>query len=99
MQKQLYVIEYESAHWCGGQSHCVAWANSDHEAEDEAASFMESHMRELFSDGHEDEDFDGDGDPAYSVIRVELLAGSEDEEFYNMPDQRSNFYPCVNSEN
>lgn len=96
MQKQLYIIEYESAHWCGGASHCVVWATSEDEARDIADPFMDEMMRELFSSEHEDEP-EVDEDPAHSVNSVELLEGSEYEEYYADEQQRRNFYPCVNT--
>ncbi len=94
MEKQLYVIEYESSQWCGGQSYCVAWAVSEDDAENEASIWMEESMRELFSSEYDEEDND---DCAYTVNSVELMAGSDNEQYYNMPDQRAAFYPCVNS--
>ncbi len=94
-EKQLYVIEYESTQWCGGQSYCVAWATSEDEAEDLSEWHREDTMRELFSGEYEDEP-ELEGDPASTVNSCELLVGSEYEEFYNDPQQRDNFYPCVN---
>lgn len=41
MQKQLWVIDYECAHWCGGQSHCLVWAEDEDVARDEADVFMD----------------------------------------------------------
>jgi hypothetical protein len=102
MKKQLYVIEYESSQWCGGMLHCVAWAESEDDAENEASLWMEESQRELFSDEYDDREYshngcDDDGECAYTVNSVQLMAGSEFEEYYNMPDQRAAFYPCVNA--
>ncbi len=91
--KQLYVIDYENAHWCGGQLHCVVWAESEYEAEELASYFMFETQYELFSSEYEEEASD---ECVYTVNSVELLEGSEHEVYYNDPIQRKNFYPCVN---
>ncbi len=96
--KQLYIIEYDSMHWCGGNLHCVAWADSEDDAQDKAHIHMEEAQRELFADEFADEDEDFDNECAYSVVSTELLEGSEFEEYYADPVQRLNFYPCVNPE-
>lgn len=97
MEKQLYVIEYESSQWCGGGLYCVAWATSEEEAVLEADVWMEESERELFSDEYADDEGCNDEECAYTVNSVQLMAGSEFEEYYNMPDQRAEFYPCVNA--
>lgn len=97
--KQLFIIDYESAHWCGGQSHCVAWATNDGDATEAASEFMEEHMRELFSDELADDRVEGgdaDEDVQYAVMNVQPLLGSGYEEYYADEVQRVNFYPCVN---
>lgn len=98
--KQLYIIEYESAHWCGGVSHCVAWAESEEEAQDAAEEHMETEMRELFSDQIEEEIEENgeefDSEPMSTVNWVKPLVGSDHEEYYADENQRNNFYPCVN---
>ena len=93
--KQLYIIQYQSAHWCGGVSHCVAWAENEDHATDLAEWHMEDEMRDLFANEYDDEP-DKDDEPAYSVDSVGLLSGSEYEEWYSDPGQRIAFYPCVN---
>ena len=95
MQKQLYIIEYESARWCGGASHCVVWAISEDEAALDADAFMEESMLELFSD--EDSDEEETGDVAHVVNWVKLMQGSGFEEYYADEQQRRHFYPCVNA--
>ncbi len=96
--KQLYVIEYENAHWCGGQLHCVVWADSEDQAQDIAGYFMDETQYDLFSDHYED-DPDADDGGCYSTVNsVELLEDSDIKEFYADPEQRAAFYPCVNEE-
>ena len=91
-----YIIAYESAHWCGGQSYCVVEAFDEMNAEDIADSFMDESMRELFMGEHADEPED-DEDPAYSVNSVEEFDENHDLwKFYIDPIQQANFYPHVN---
>lgn len=91
--KQLYILDYENSVWCGGQLHCVAWAYNEDDAEGKASEHMEQEQRELFS---EEYDMGDDSEPAYVVNTIQLLEGSEFEEYYADPVQRLNFYPCVN---
>ena len=95
--KQLYVINYQNPHWCGGQSSCVAWAENPDQAVTAANDHMEEDMRELFSQEYEEES-KFEEESAYTVDSVDLLVGSRFEEWYNDGDQRNAFYPCVNPE-
>jgi hypothetical protein len=94
MEKQLYIIEYENSHYCGGGLHCLVWAESENDAEESASSWMEECQYELFSDEYED--YDIDDECPYSVTSCELLETSEFKQYVAMPDQGS-FYPVVNS--
>ncbi len=100
--KQLYIIEYDSMHWCGGTSHCVAWADSEDEAVEVASMHMEDYMFDLFADEIADQEYThGTGiseEQQHNVVFCKLLEGSEFEEYYADPVQRLNFYPCVNPE-
>jgi hypothetical protein len=100
MQKKLYIIEYESAHWCGGVSHCLVYAETENQAEELADEHMEESMRELFSDEYADDRADGgdlESDVTHTVKWVREL--TENDEFYEWvqdPDQQAAFYPYVN---
>lgn len=99
--KQLYIIDYENAHWCGGQLNCLAWAKSPEEAVIIAEGHMEDAQRELFSDEFgdvEDDEDAGDYDDvaAFTVNSVEIMdCNHEDWKFFMDPTQ-SQFYPIVN---
>lgn len=102
MQKQLYIIEYESAHWCGGESHCVTWAHNPEEAVENAESHMDQEMRELFSDEYRDEygnELEDDwvlDECAFIVNSVEVLDKANSHwEYYQDLKQRAAFYPEV----
>ena len=95
MNKQLYIIDYESSQWCGGQSHCVVWATDVDDAVIQASDHMEDEMRELFSDEYEDEDIDPDMESAVAVNSVEILdEKNEHWEFFNHATQ-AQFYPVI----
>ena len=94
--KQLYIIQYQSAHWCGGIATCVVWANSEKEATDKAECHMEDEMHELFADEIEEEDLAHE--PQAVVDHVQCLVGHNLEEYYNDENHCLNFYPCVNPE-
>jgi len=101
MTKQMYLINYDCAHWCGGDSHCVVWAEDAVEAELEAGLFMEEHMRELFQDEYneyyDDDSETGiyDNESAVSVISVELFNETHEQwKFFQDPSQ-AEFYPVI----
>lgn len=101
MIKKQYIIDYENAHWCGGQSHVVVWAESADDAVIIASDHMEDEMRELFHTEYAEqaeeyeEECPYEDESAVAINSVELL-NSENEhwEFYNKPSQ-SQFYPVV----
>ena len=102
MQKQLYIIEYDSAHWCGGESHCVTWAESPDQAVLQAERHMDETMRELFADEYADcydeNTCEGyyDEEAAFAVISVEVLDERNPHwDYYQDPEQRVAFYPEV----
>lgn len=102
MTKQMYIIEYNSAHWCGASHQCVVWAKSAEQAEDLAGLFMEEHLRELYSDEYnvdydEDEGLYGeyDDESAYQVVSVEPFGPAHDcWEYFQDPTQ-AEFYPQI----
>lgn len=89
--KQIYIITYENANWCGGELHCLVEAISVDDAEMLAADYMDTVQRELFSD----EDDENQEDITYTVNKTEILADSEFEKYASDPTQQS-FYPKVN---
>lgn len=89
-----YLITYECAHWCGGESQVVVNAESELEAEDKAAEHMDSEMYELFSNEYGDES-DLQNEQAYSVISVEEFDSTHEYwKFYKDPSQ-SQFFPEI----
>jgi hypothetical protein len=100
MQKKLYIIEYEGAHWCGGVSHCLVYAENGDQAQELADYFMDESMRELFGTEYEEDRADGgdlDSECAYVMNWCREL--TEDDEFYQWvqdPDQQAAFYPYIN---
>lgn len=92
--EKLWLITYESAHWCGASdTKCVVRAASAEEAEDKASDHMTSEMLELFSDEYDEED--SIEECVYSVVSVEEFDASHSEwKWYTDPTQ-SQFYPEV----
>jgi hypothetical protein len=104
MKKQLYIIDYENAHWCGGQSNVVVWAESKDDAVCKASNFMEENMRDLFMDhymeegnSHDDES-SYDDESAVSINSVEDFGPGHDEWKFFMDPSQSSFYPVIGSE-
>ena len=101
MTKQLYIICYDSAHWCGGESHCVVWAESPDDAVDVAGVFMEETMHEMFRDEYDDYyneetcTFDFDDESAVQVQWVELFGSEHDHWEYYQDDCQEEFYPVI----
>lgn len=96
-----YLIDYENAHWCGGQLNVVVNAESESEALQKAEYHMEACQRELFAHEYEEDEEDEetcgafDDECAYAVNSVEIL--DEDNEywrFYKDPSQ-AEFYPEI----
>lgn len=66
-----YLIEFENAHWCGGQSHVIVCAEDHTNAEIRASEHMHAYQTDLFSDEYEE--IESDDECAYTVLSVELL--------------------------
>lgn len=94
MQEQIYIITYSSAHYAGAPSHCLVMATDKDDATNKASDWMHECEWEQNSEQLEEEEIDLD-DPLYYVDCVELLAGSEYEEYEKDEGQRC-YYPKVN---
>lgn len=92
MNKQLYLIDYENAHWCGGQLNVCVWAHDVDEAELLAEYHMVEEQNDLFSDE------DGNGYEDESPVTVNSVVafgpGHKEWEFFQHPSQ-SIFYPVI----
>jgi hypothetical protein len=98
--KNLYLIDYENAHWCGGQLNVVVYAYDEQDAIMRADYHMDSEQRELFSDEYGESVAEGGDEEyadecAYSINSVELFDKNHQEwAFFKDPTQ-SEFYPIV----
>ncbi len=95
-----WLINYDCAHWCGGDSKCVVEAETEDEAVILAEDFMNTEMRELFSDEYNDqsdedsyEDFSDE--QAYNVISVEPFDEAHEEWVFYKDSEQSQFYPEI----
>lgn len=82
MDKQQYVVYFESANYCGYGEHAVVWAKDDEEARDLVAPFADDFYYEQDWAQYEEE-YGLDDDVCWaSIISVELLADTEHAEFF-----------------
>lgn len=100
MEKQLYLIEYESAHWAGGSSHVVVRAECAKSAEFKAEEHMQSEMEELYSDEYDDHFKEEDEDlleqeAAFHVVSIEKFDESHEYWKYFKDPEQSQFFPLV----
>lgn len=94
----LWLIDYESSQWCGGQSHVVVVADSEDEARVLAELHMEESMRELFS-GEYEEDADEGGDRdegcAYTVNSCDPFDETHEYWKYYCDPSQEQFFPTI----
>jgi hypothetical protein len=89
-----YIIDYENAHWCGGQLHVVVSAMDEVDALTKAEYWMEETQRELFADEYfEDGDYNDESAVVINSVNI-LDASNEHWEDYCNPSQ-SSFYPEI----
>jgi hypothetical protein len=96
MTKQMFLIEYESSIWCGGDSSVVVWAEDEDSALNAADLHMEEDMRELFQTEYVEllEEY-ADEDPAYSVKQVEAFGPQHTEWKWFQDPSQSSLYPII----
>jgi hypothetical protein len=93
-----YLIEYECAHWCGGESHVVVNADSENLALEKAGLHMHEDMYELFNEEYRDCLQQGtyeDGETTFAVKDIqEFNSDHEYWKFYKDPTQKQ-FFPEI----
>lgn len=96
--KRLYVVEFDSANYCGAPEHCLAWAHDEEDAMDEAAEFASEYYREQDQSQWEEENEseDPDGVTWASMRSAELLEGSEFANYVEDERQQQAYYQIVN---
>ena len=97
-EKRLYVVEFDSANYCGAPEYCLAWANDEEDAMDEASVWAEEHYREQDQSQWEDENEGEDSDDVVwaSMRSAEPLEGSDYEQWVEDEVQQRAFYQIVN---
>lgn len=95
MEKQLYIVYFESANYAGYGQHCLVWATNvdDAMSNDLVNQYAEEVYYEQDQDQYTEEHGDSDGVSWAAVLNAELLAGSQHEKFVKKQPQ---FYPIVN---
>ncbi len=98
----LWLINYESSVWCGGESHVVVAAETADEANYLAEDHMESNMRELFSDeyrelaeSYEADDEDMERECAYTISSIEAFDENHEHWKYYIDPSQEQFYPTI----
>lgn len=94
-----FLIDYENAHWCGGQLYVVVNAKDEYQAQDKAEQHMEECQRELFADEYDmqesDEGNDYSDESAVSINSIEEFDVTHEYwRFYKNPSQ-AEFYPEI----
>jgi predicted glycosyl hydrolase (DUF1957 family) len=97
MDKQLFLITYESAHWCGASdTKVVVWAEDGVDAIFKASDHMEDEMWELFADEYMDDGSeDRPEDSLVHVIEVVEFTPSHEEWKYFLDPSQVRFYPVI----
>ena len=101
MHKNLYIIEYDCAHWAGACETVLVWAANKYDAVDAAEVHMEETMRELYSGEYDvtyDEEYCENGyedESAFNVLSVELFDTEHPEWQYYQEATQSEFYPVI----
>jgi hypothetical protein len=99
MEKELYVVYFESANYCGYGEHCLVWATSPEDAENEATSYAEDFYYEQDSAQFEEEhDHENEGAWASFTKEPYPLASEQaaDIREYLKEESQKGFYPIVN---
>jgi hypothetical protein len=103
MEKELYVVYFESANYCGYGEHCLVWATDSEDAKEAATDYAEDHYYQQDEDQykeeheHDDEDFEG---PWASFTKDPYpLASEEGEDIckWLLDPTQVSFYPIVNT--
>lgn len=97
MEKQLYIINYENAIWCGGSGTVLVWATSEFDAEYAASEHMREAQEEMFGHNSYDDEDEQPNDQV-SIISTELFDENHpDWSFYQSltEDQKNTGFPFV----
>lgn len=90
-----YLIDYENAHWCGGQLYVVVNAKDAVEAEEKAEMHMEECQRELFGDEYMEAEGEFDDESAVSVNSVEEFNVNHEYRRFYKDTSQAKFYPEI----
>lgn len=95
----LYLIEYECAHWCGGNSHCVVEATDVDAAVMLASEHMQEAMYELFHNAYTEDEVEGGNygeEASFTVNSVVSFDETHEHWKYYIDPAQSQFFPKVN---
>lgn len=94
--KKLYIIEFNSANYCGASDHCLVWAKDEVDAEEifGEIGYGENYYYEQDSEQYLEENGE-DPDFYCNFVKAELVKGSDYESYVNDPSQAC-YYPLIN---
>lgn len=98
MNKEIYIVTFSSANYCGAPEYCAVMAVSEQDAmsNDAVLAHAEDFYREQDEEHYREENDGEDSEYGYSTIDGAVaLVGSDFEEYYADEQQRATFYPMV----
>lgn len=98
--KELYVVYFQSANYCGYGEYCLVWATDPTDAQKEATAYAEDFYYEQDAAQYEEEnEEENDGCWASFTKEPYPLASEEAEDIrgYLEDETQKQFYPIVNT--
>jgi len=100
MNKELYVVYFESANYCGYGEYCLVWATDPDDARDAASEWAEDFYREQDEEQFLDENGDCEYPDLWATITKDPypLASEDAEDIrrYLLDSSQAQFYPIIN---
>lgn len=106
MEKELWVVYFESANYCGYGEHCLVWAVNEDGARDAAGEyaddfFFKQDEHQFKEENGEDDDDDAcmDGVTWANIVNCYPLASAEGDDIrgYLQDETQKQFYQIVNT--
>ena len=106
MEKELWVVYFESANYCGYGEYCLVWAADEDDAQDAAGEWAEDSYREQDEQQFKEENGDDEDDESCTdgvmwatIMKCYPLASDEGEDIrgYLQDETQKQFYQIVNT--
>lgn len=99
MDKELWVVYFESANYCGYGEHCLVWATDSEGAKEAASEYAENYYYEQDTEQYmEDHGYENEEAWASFIKDPYPLSSEEAEDIrgYLLNETQKRFYPIVN---